>query len=802
MADEEVPELEQAAVAAHQIKSPMGTVQTILQTLLGGYVGELTDRQKDLLQSANRKCNEALQTVRELLSLAELSSGGQVEETADIADATREAHERYREEADQNGIELTLDIDPQSANVHAEAELLREAVVALVDNAIKYTPEGGRVVVYLRPGQEDAFCLSVADSGIGISEEDRDRLFEPFFRAPNAQEVVSGGTGLGLSLAKAVAQAGGGGIRAERSELGGARFTLCMPRAEQVEEEEKEPSFRAVVIGGVAAGPKVASKIMRLDPEARVTIVERGRVLSYAGCGLPYYISGRVQEQRELISTPEGLVRGPKYFEDIKDVRVMNRTEALQVDREEHRVLVRDLISGEEQWLEWDKLALAVGALPILPDIPGTGLDRIYTLHGLEHAEGIRDELAEGGAKDIVVVGGGLIGIEMTESLVEAGCRVTVVEKRSQLLPDLLDPEMADLLRRHCESKGVRVVTDTPVTGFEGPGRVERVVTERGVYPADMVIMGVGVRPNVELAEQMGLKLGRTGAIAVDEGMRTSAPDVFAAGDCCEMTHLITGEPCHVPLGSTAAKQARVAAVNICGGEGAFPGVLGTTVCKVFDHTMARSGLSEREARENGYDVVTALVPAHDRAHFMPDAAMIVLKVVADSEARRLIGIQAVGPGEAAKRVDVAVAAMSGGLSLDRIANLDLCYAPSYSDALDNLHTACNVLRNKLAGHMRGVTPAEVRCMRDRGEGFVLLDVRTHEEFDQARLEDSVHIPLSVLRARLDELPRDRPIVTFSRVSLSAYEAAIILRANGFEDVRVMDGGIIMWPYGKSEDGL
>jgi rhodanese-related sulfurtransferase len=260
--------------------------------------------------------------------------------------------------------------------------------------------------------------------------------------------------------------------------------------------------------------------------------------------------------------------------------------------------------------------------------------------------------------------------------------------------------------------------------------------------------------------------------------------------------HLISGKPAYVPLGSTAAKQARVAAVAMCGGEDAFPGVLGTTVCKIFDYTMARSGLTEGRARELGYDVVTCLAPAHDRAHFMPHAEMIILKLVADAKTRRLMGIQAVGPGEAAKRVDVAVAAMTAGLPLDAIANLDLCYAPSYSDAMDNLHTACNILRNKLDGHVVGVTPMGVRRMLAGGWRPVLLDVRTHDEFEHARLEDSVHIPLSVLRARLDELPRDRCIITFSRVSLSAYEAAIILKAHGFPDVRVMDGGIVMWPYG------
>lgn len=803
MAEEERQELEQAAVAAHQIKSPLGTVQTIIRTLLGGYAGDLSDKQKKFLQSADGKCSEALDTVRDLLALAELTGSGASDVVADLAAALREAHDRFREPASEKDIELTVSLELEEACVNAEPAVLLQAVGALLDNAIKYTPEGGRVRVELGTTDEGNVRLRVADSGIGLPEAEVEQLFQPFYRADNARKVLTSGTGLGLSFVQAVARAAGGGVSGGKSEMGGAEFRMSLPLVpcpvdlRAGDEGEPEPSMRVVVIGGVAAGPKVAAKVMRLEPHAHVTIVERGRVLSYAGCGLPYYISGMVEDQRELISTPEGLVRGPEYFEKIKRVHVMNRTEAVRIDRERHAVLAKDLLSGEQEWLPYDKLALAVGALPIVPDIPGVHLDKVFALHGLQHAEGIKAELAEGGAKDITIVGGGLIGVEMTESLVAAGCRVTLVEMRSQLLPNILDWEMADLLRRHFESKGVRVLLNTKVTGFEGDGRVQRVVTEESVFPADMVIMGVGVRPNVELAEDAGLELGPTGAIKVDEHMRTSDADIFAVGDCAENVDIVTGEACYVPLGSTAAKQGRVAAVNICGGDDAFGGVMRTTVCKVFDYTVARTGLTETQAAERGYQAITSLTPGYDRAHFMPDAAMIIVKLVADPDTRRLLGVQVVGPGEAAKRVDVAVAAMTAGLPVDEIANLDLCYAPSYSDALDNLHVACNVMRNKLDGHMRGISPMKVRRMRDEGEGFVLLDVRTHEEFEQARLEDAVHIPLSVLRSRLGELPRDKPIIAFSRVSLSAYEASIILQSRGFDDVRVMDGGILMWPYSK-----
>ena len=800
MSDADQQSLEQAAIVAHQIRSPVGTLQTLIQTLLGGFAGEVTGPQKKILQSADRRCSEAMETIRGLLALADASGRTSDEAAADLVAAANETRERYRQVAADKQIELALGLDAGEAYVGADAATLTEAVAALVENAVKYTPEQGRVRVHVGRGPDNVL-LTIEDSGIGIPDEERERLFQPFFRASNARKLMPTGTGLGLAFARAVFKAAGGSITAERSELGGTRFTVALPAVRKPEgltavakAKRREPSFRAVVIGGVAAGPKIASKIMRLQPDAEVTIVEMGRVLSYAGCGLPYYISGLVKNQRELVSTPEGVVRGPEYFERVKNVRVMNRTEALKIARAEHRVLVRDLISGEQSWLPYDKLAITTGAVPIIPSVPGIHLENIFTLHGLEHAEGIRANLAQGRAKDVVIVGGGLIGVEMAESLVSAGCRVTLLEMLPQLLPTVLDPEMAELVRQQFEAKGVRVLLGTRASGFEGDGRVRRVLTDSEAIPADMAIMGVGVRPNVKLALEAGLDIGETGAVLVDEYMRTSDPDIYAAGDCVQCVDLVTGRPCYSPLGSTANKQGRVAALNICGRDDRFPGVVGTTVCRVFDYTVARAGLTERQARLAGYECVTTITAGPDRAHFMPHAAMLILKLVADARTRRLLGIQALGPGEAAKRVDVAVTAITGGLTVDQVANLDLCYAPSYSDALDNLHTACNVMKNKLAGDLVGISPGEVRRKLDAGEDVVLLDVRTHAEFEQAQLDGSTHIPVGALRGRLDKLPQDKEIITFSRVSLSAYEAAIILKGQGFQNVKVMDGGMVMWP--------
>jgi len=554
--------------------------------------------------------------------------------------------------------------------------------------------------------------------------------------------------------------------------------------------------MKVVIIGGVAAGPKVASRIIRLAPDAEVTIVEKGKLLSYAGCGLPYYVSGVVKDQAELMSTPVGVVRDPVFFHKVKNVHVLSQTEAVSVDRVGKRVQVKDVTGGEESWLDYDKLVFATGAAPVVPPIPNVQLDNIFTFHGVHDAEGIKALLSETKARDVVIVGGGLIGVEATEALVESGCRVTVVEMLPQIL-SMLDWEIAKLVEQHMESRGVKVLTSTKVESFGGNGKVERVVTDHGRLPADMVILAVGVRPTVKLAQEAGLEIGTTGAIKVDPQMCTSDPDIYAAGDCVECVDLLTGIACFVPLGSTANKQGRVAANNICGVDDRFPGVLGSTICKVFDYCVGRTGLTEQAADKLGYETVTALAPAPDKAHFMPGAKPLLLKLVADKKTRRLLGTQATGPGVGDKRIDVAAMAITGGMTVDQLANADLCYAPPYASAMDNIITAANVARNKLDGMMNGVSSVEVHRMMEDGEDFVLLDVRSPAEHKEVRLPRSTLIPLGALRGRVDELPKDKQIITFCKISLRGYEAALILKAAGFEKVRVLDGGVVMWPFEK-----
>jgi NADPH-dependent 2,4-dienoyl-CoA reductase/sulfur reductase-like enzyme/rhodanese-related sulfurtransferase len=553
---------------------------------------------------------------------------------------------------------------------------------------------------------------------------------------------------------------------------------------------------KIVIIGGVAAGPKVAAKIMRLNPGADVTVLEKGKFLSYAGCGLPYYVSGAVKEQKDLMSTPIGVMRDTAFFQKVKNVKMLNETEALEIDRVKKRVRARRSGEANDFWLDYDKLVLATGAKPVVPPIPNIHLKNIFTLHGVNDAENVKALLAQTKAQDVVMIGGGLIGVETAEALVQCGCRVTLVEMMPQILR-MFDWEMARLVERHMEAHGVKVMTNTQVTGFEGEDRVTAVLTSQGKLPSDMVILGIGVRPTVDLARSAGLQIGVTGAIKVDETMQTSDPDIYAAGDCVESIDLVTGKPCYVPLGSTANKQGRVAAMNICGSPDRFPGVLGSTVCKVFDYCVARTGLTETAARQNGNDVTTVIVPDADRAHYMPGAKPIILKLVVDTASRKLLGAQAVGPGNGDKRMDVAAVALTAGMTVDQISKLDLCYAPPYSPAIDNILTAANVARNKLDGQVAGIASMHVKKKLDAKDDFVFLDVRSPAEHQAERLPNSTLIPLGALRSRLAELPKDKEIIAFCKVSLRGYEAAKILQGAGFTKVQVMDGGVVAWPYEK-----
>jgi NADPH-dependent 2,4-dienoyl-CoA reductase/sulfur reductase-like enzyme/rhodanese-related sulfurtransferase len=556
---------------------------------------------------------------------------------------------------------------------------------------------------------------------------------------------------------------------------------------------------KILIIGGVALGPKAASRARRRDPDAEITIVERGDLFSYAGCGMPFYIEGAIDDIQNLLCTPLGVRRDEAYFESVKDVKILGRTEAQRINREEKTVTVEDLDTGETFDLPYDKLVLGVGAHAFMPPIEGMKLDGVYRLYNPHDAQAIRERL-DMGVKDIAIVGGGLIGLEVCGAFHSRGCNVTILEMMGQLVPTLLDDDMALLLGNYLEEEGIRLELGNSATGIldNGEGRVSGVETADGKrIPAEMVIVAVGVRPNIELAREAGLEIGVTGAIKVNEHLQTSDPDIYAGGDCVENKSLITGEECYTPLGSTANKHGRIIGDNVTGGKTTFPGITGTVVFKVLNYNVGKTGINEGEAEELGYDVVTSLTPRGDCANYYPTALPFTVKLIADKNTKKALGAQTLGPGEAIKRIDVVATCLRFGGTLKDIADLDLGYAPPYSTAIDPVAHAANVIRNKMDGLAHGINAEEVKEKLDSGVEFILLDVRSPMEVEETPFTypQVVNIPVSQLRTHMDELPQDEEIIIFCRSSVRAYEAERILRGAGYGDVKFLEGSLAAWPY-------
>lgn len=548
-----------------------------------------------------------------------------------------------------------------------------------------------------------------------------------------------------------------------------------------------------VVIGANAAGAKAASKAKRINPTAEITLIDRGTFISYGACGIPYFVSDTVEDVKELMSTPVGVVRDHQFFRKVKGVTVKTATEVIAIDRAAKTVCMRDCQTSRETTLPYDRLVLATGSTPFIPQISNVNLANVLTVKSIEDAELLKS-LAVPGTR-ACIVGGGLIGLETAEALRHKGLQVAVVEMRDQMLPGVLDWEMAALVEKQLRQQGVTVMTGSAVTGLVGDAAVEAVQVGDVRIPADLVVLAPGVAPNVELARGAGLEIGPTGAIAVDTRQCTTDPDIYACGDCCETTHLITGKKVFIPLGSTANKQGRVAGINAAGGEATFAGVIGTSILRVFAVNAGKTGLTEAEAKAHGFEVETVLSPSHDKAHFFPGAKPIILKLVAERGTGRILGLQAVGEGAVDKRLDAAATAITFGATAEQVAQLDLAYAPPYSAAMDNLIVAADILKNKLAGHARGITPREVKRKFDEGDDFILLDVRSPAEHNEVGIEGAKLIPLGMLREKLEELPRDKEIIAFCKISLRGYEAQKILDAAGFRNAKFMDGGILAWPF-------
>jgi len=556
-------------------------------------------------------------------------------------------------------------------------------------------------------------------------------------------------------------------------------------------------NLKIVIIGGVACGPKTAARARRRDASAEITFIERGPYLSYAGCGLPYYIGGSIPELDGLRSTQYGVVRDEEFFGSVKGINARTRTLVESIDRQNKTVKTRDLETDKTEDISYDKLVLATGATPIKPPIEGLELDRVFMVHVPPDAQRLRELIEEGEIDKAVFIGGGRIALEVTESFFAQAVDSVIVEMEGSILPTALDPEVAASVASVLRKQGVEILLSEKVVRIEADdeGQACKVVTEAREIETDAVIVATGVRPNVDLAAAAGLEIGETGAIAVNERLQTSDPDIYAGGDCVECTSLVTGKKMYAPLGSTANRHGRVIGDNVTGGNAAFPGIVGTAVMKTMGVNVSNTGITERQARALGYDVVTCIVPWMDRAHYYPGGKALMVKMVADSKSDRLLGGQVVGPGDVTKRIDVLATALTSGATIEDVANLDLGYAPPYSTAIDSVAHAANVLKNKRDGLAKSITPMELRERMERDEDFVILDVREMNEVEKSKLEDKrvCAIPLSRLRSSSEEILKDREVVCFCQLGMRSYEACRTLEGLGFEDVKFLEGGLRFW---------
>ncbi len=558
-----------------------------------------------------------------------------------------------------------------------------------------------------------------------------------------------------------------------------------------------ESKQRILVIGGVACGPKAASRVKRLLPHADVTIIEKGGIVSYGACGLPYYVEGIFSEIDMLMETPVGVKRTPAFFEKAKGVKVITRTEAVGIDLKNKTVHVKNQDSGSEEDLAYDKLVIATGGYPFRPPISGVDLKNVWFMTHPDDADSIVREIEAQGLKRAVLVGAGFIGIEMAEALVNKGLDVTITEMEDQIMPAVLDKDIATFTAKYLRQKGVKLVLGERVTAISGEDRTASVETEKQSIPADLVIVAVGTRPNDKLAREAGLECMERGGIVVNEYCRTSDEDIYAGGDCavCHYVNEIVENPLYVPLGSTANKHGRIIANHIAGIEKPFSGITCTSIVKAFDYTIGRTGLTEKQARDLNIDVETTMWAGPDKPHFMQDGKPFIIKMVANKRDRTLVGIQVAGMGNSAKRLDVAASAILFGGTLDQLADVDIAYAPPYGPPVDPLATCSHILTNKLDGLAAGISAFEAKERIEQGD-VVLLDVRTPDEFQAMQMPyDVVHIPLGALREKHNQLPRDKDILAFCKVSLRGYEAQRILNAVGFDRVKFIEGGLLAWPF-------
>jgi NADPH-dependent 2,4-dienoyl-CoA reductase/sulfur reductase-like enzyme len=556
---------------------------------------------------------------------------------------------------------------------------------------------------------------------------------------------------------------------------------------------------KVVIIGAVALGPKVACRLRRLDPEIEITLIDRDNLISYGGCGIPYYVGGDINDIEDLYKTSSHAIRNQAFFLDCKGIKVLTRVEATEIQRQEKRVKVCNRDTGEVQFLPYDKLVIATGAQAIRPQFPGGNLDRVFTVSDLHDAETIKGLMTEGKVGKAVVIGAGAIGLEISEALTDLwGIETTLIEMEDQVLPTLLGKCIARVTAKELERKGVEVLLEEKVLEISKYPSNEKLLvkTSRKSIEADIVVLSAGVRPNTALAREAGLSVGRSGGISVDRRMRTSDPNIYAGGDCVELRNLISGENMLMALGSLANRQGRIIATNISGGQSHFSGTVGTFCIKVFDLGISKAGLTYRQAKETGFDPVYAVVSQADHAHFYPNSELIYISLLADRKSRKIIGIEAAGKnGDAVKaRVDTIAVLLKHGLDVDEVCSLETGYAPPFASAMDVINNAGNALDNVLAGSNRPIDAADF-LFEFRHKDIRVLDIRGEKEaapFKEKYGSRWFNLPQDQLRKRVGEIPKNAQFFLLCDTGPRSYEAQVFLSSQGIINTKNIQGGFAM----------
>lgn len=535
--------------------------------------------------------------------------------------------------------------------------------------------------------------------------------------------------------------------------------------------------MNVLVIGGVAAGTKTAAKLKRENRDFNVTLITKVENISYAGCGLPYYVGGVIEDKSDLI------VNTPKSFSELTQVEVKTSVEALEIDRDKKIVKAFDIQNKEEIIFNYDKLVIATGADPIKPPIEGIDLEGVYYMRTPDDAIAVREVVETNNVKRAVVVGGGFIGLEVAENLHEMGVKTTLVEAMDHIMPGF-DDEVSSYVENELIENGIMVLTGERLTSIEGDEKVSKVRTDKRAMKADMIVMSVGIRANSNIAETCGLELEANKTIKVNEYMQTNDENIYAVGDCVTVKNILSGMPAWSPMGSSANKEGRCLAKTLAGKKTEFNGVLGTGIVKLLNLNAARTGLTEKEALNLGYNVESVLVPIDDKAHYYPDSKMIIIKLISDKDNKKVLGAQVFGEGNVDKHIDVISTAITFNATTNDLQNLDLAYAPPFSTAIHPVGHAANVLLNKIDGDVKTLRYEE---FLNNQESYKLADVNKTPQ-----LEGVTYIDLAQLNGKIDGFELDDKILLVCARGKRAYLAYNRMKHFGYKDVKVLEGGLAL----------